>query len=170
MRSSWSGSECTQAEVGRGTLAHLRLPSAPVPMAPAHESPRDEPEPVGHLAGRDVLVVDDDPLTREALRALLARWGCRVRTAASAASALDQAAGTEIVLCDLDLRDGVDGVELVQRLRTRYGSEMRCAFVSGAAAPEVLARARATGLLLATKPVAPARMRALLEHLACGRR
>ena len=122
----------------------------------------------GNLAGREVLIVDDDALTRDALRDLMARWGCLVRTAGNASSALEQAAGAEIVLCDLDLRDGVDGVELVQRLRSRYGPELRCAFVSGTASPEILARARATGLLLATKPVAPARMRALLEHLACA--
>ena len=154
------------SEPGRGTLAHLLLPRVLPQQGPADHAPHGDPFAGSSLAGREVLVVDDDALTREALGDLMARWGCRVRTAATAASAIEQAAGVQIVLCDLDLRDVVDGVDLVQQLRAAHGPMLRCAFVSGAASPELLARARATGLLLATKPVAPARMRSLLEHLA----
>jgi signal transduction histidine kinase len=148
---------------GRGTVARLRLARA----EPQAETAA-EPAAPDSLRARRVLVIDDEAAAREALQGLLARWGCEVRTASGLHSALAQAPGSELVLCDLELEPGPDGVEVVQALRQACGPALRCAFVSGSSSAALVDKARRTGLPIAFKPTPPARLRALLEHLAQG--
>ena len=68
----------------------------------------------------DVLVVDDDPSTREAIAALLTAWGASVRTAASAHEAREAFAHVrpDVLISDLGM-PGEDGCALVSDLRRR---------------------------------------------------
>ena len=67
-----------------------------------------------------VLVVDDDPQIRRAVREALTREGAEVETAADGAEALRLAGGTEFSLVVTDLSmPNVDGLELVRSLRAR---------------------------------------------------
>lgn len=74
-----------------------------------------------------ILVVDDDPISREVLALLLGSEGHRVTTAASgeeALSALANAAPLEVptaILVDLKM-PGLSGDELAHRLRSQVGS------------------------------------------------
>ena len=70
------------------------------------------------------------------------------------------------MLCDLDLAHGESGVEVVEAIRRLHPEDIRCAFVTGESSPELIARARATGLPILFKPTTPGKLRALLEHLA----
>jgi signal transduction histidine kinase len=150
--------------LGRGSAFVLTLPRAApaalelVPLAAA--------EP---LAGRRVLVVDDDAAVREATRGQLAQWGCEVTVAADGAQALArQAAGApEIVLTDLRLADGEDGLAVAQRLRER--AAVPVVVITGDTVPARLRAARETGCTVLTKPLQPARLRAVLEALLPAR-
>jgi CheY-like chemotaxis protein len=71
----------------------------------------------------------------------------------------------DLVLCDLNLADGDNGVAVVDRLRREHGAGLACAFITGESAPEHLAEARAVGHPIALKPTKPAKLRALIEHL-----
>jgi len=71
------------------------------------------------LAGRTVLIVEDDAAISSQLARGLARAGCRPATAGSAAAALD-APDADFVLVDLGLPD-MDGVELCRLLHRRSG-------------------------------------------------
>lgn len=42
---------------------------------------------------------------------------------------------------------------------------LACAFVTGESSPDRITEARATGHAIAFKPIAPAKLRAILEHL-----
>src|SRR5690606_7908962 len=68
--------------------------------------------------GPRILVVDDEPLIIRALRASLTAAGYEVRTATTAAEALEGAAvwSPDAVVLDLRLPDG-DGVSVCRRLR-----------------------------------------------------
>jgi CheY-like chemotaxis protein len=67
----------------------------------------------------DVLIVEDDPTARRALRALVASCGYRTDAVASAEDALSNIATGKVpmvALIDLDL-PGMNGMELIRRLQ-----------------------------------------------------
>ncbi|HVQ14434.1 MAG TPA: response regulator, partial [Vicinamibacterales bacterium] len=65
-----------------------------------------------------LLVVDDEPLNRDALQRRLARVGYRVLTADSGAAALEIASAQRVDLVLLDvMMPGIDGIETLRRLR-----------------------------------------------------
>jgi CheY-like chemotaxis protein len=92
-------------------------------------------------------------------------------TAANGDAAVAQvcARPPDVILCDLRLRDGELGVDVVDRLKRECDVAVPCAFVTAEASPEHLAKARATGHPIAFKPTTPGKLRALLEHLASHR-
>lgn len=103
-----------------------------------------------------VLVVDDHPVVREGLRALLARGGFSVVGMASEAlSALEMAgkAGAEMAVVDVAL-PGISGLELCRRLRRRFPG-MKVVLISMFDEPEwkaEAARAGASAYLLKDLP------------------
>ena len=149
--------------LSQGSNFSLALPAAaPVRTAPP---PSDAGAPTS-LAGLRCLVVDDDPVVLEGTRALLTQWGCvadAVSTGAEAIARLRQADDPfDAVLCDLQLAGEDDGVAVIDAARSLQ-PEALAVLVSGATGPEVLQRLRQLGVLLLTKPVAPAKLRALLS-------
>jgi two-component system nitrate/nitrite response regulator NarL len=103
-----------------------------------------------------VLVVDDHPVVREGLRALLARGGFSVVGMASEAlSALELAGktGAEMAVVDVAL-PGISGLELCRRLRRRFPG-MKVVLISMFDEPEwkaEAARAGASAYLLKDLP------------------
>jgi two-component system sensor histidine kinase/response regulator len=88
---------------------------------------RAAPRPVESLRGRRVLVVDDDPLARDALAAMLRAWALDVQEARSGTSAMAAfreatAAGVpfDVVLMDWKM-PGQNGVEVAQAIRAETG-------------------------------------------------
>lgn len=73
---------------------------------------------VGDIQGARVLVVEDDPATREALTEMLALSGAEVTAAESAAQAFElfQSFRPEVLVCDIGMPDE-DGYGLLGRLR-----------------------------------------------------
>jgi signal transduction histidine kinase/ActR/RegA family two-component response regulator len=160
-----------QSTPGRGSVFAVEVPKA----AELNNDLPASPSPALHEPLRDalVLVVDDDTLAREALAGLMEQWGCRAVTAASGEQALSTLAGTgqvpDAVLCDYRLPAGEVGSAVIRQLRERYGSELPAALITGDTAPERLRDAKESGVPLLHKPVQPARLRALLEHLLLTR-
>jgi len=132
------------------------------------------PEPVASspLAGLRCLVVDDDPAILDATSALLMQWDCEVECVATGSEAMrrlaDPDARFDVLLCDLQLADAEDGMEVIEAAR-RLQPEALAVLVSGATGPEALQRLRQEGVMLLTKPVAPAKLRALLSTRRAGR-
>ena len=155
-----------ESEPGKGTVVRILVPRAQ-PQEHAIAPPaliRDR------LRGVRVLVVDDEEPARDAMQGLLARWGCEVTTAENGDEAVERARDRrpDVILCDLRLTEGENGVEVVDRLRRECGAGVACAFVTGESAPERIAEARAAGHPIAFKPTTPSKLRAILEHLVQG--
>ena len=154
-----------ESEPGCGSVFTLSLAAAQqVEAAPLLASrPRQH-----RLTGLRVLVLDDEESVREAMQTLLSAHGCEVRVAATTRSAvLDSlAAPPDLVLVDLRLRSGDDGIAAVQSLRSAL-PDLPALLVSGDTAPERLREAQAAGLQLLHKPVqAEALLDAMEQQLA----
>ncbi|VTU39027.1 hybrid sensor histidine kinase/response regulator [Variovorax sp. PBL-E5] len=147
--------------------------SLELPRADPREVPPPAPEAVAPapLAGLRCLVVDDDPAILDGSRALLQQWGCLVECVASGAEALarmgEAGARFDVVLCDLQLAGDEDGMGVIDATR-QLQPDALAVLVSGATGPEVLQRLRQRGVMLLTKPVAPAKLRALLSTRRAG--
>ncbi|HET9024063.1 MAG TPA: hybrid sensor histidine kinase/response regulator, partial [Burkholderiaceae bacterium] len=152
-----------QSVPGKGTrfrLVLLRAPAADA-VAPLEHDPGVEP-----FAGRLVLLVEDDPDIRRATITLLEQWGmtvagCKSRDEVEAL--LDGGLEPDIALVDLRLESADDGIDVIELVRRRLGPGLPALLLSGDTGAAELARARASGLPLLTKPVSPARLKSALH-------
>ena len=105
---------------GQGSCFTVWLPRAPHRVITQAQPPRVSAPPLAAAEGKTVLVVEDEPLARQALAESLRSVGYRVVEAACAAEALElaPAEGFELLLTDLSLPDG-SGLELAARLHAR---------------------------------------------------
>lgn len=150
---------------GRGSCFWIELPR----VAAEFGAPREaEPAPTlpPRLAGRRVLLIDDEDTVRDAIRDRLQAWGAQVQAFADIESlqrwlAGGHGAAPELVLSDYRLRQG-DGLLAIEMVRQRFGT-VPSVLVTGDSAPRDLARLQAAGVRVLHKPF---RTEALLDVLA----
>lgn len=155
-----------RSAVGRGSCFAVMLPAADAPVDVARVE--EDAPPVSPFTFARALVIDDDPDICEATRRLLAGWGVEVRTAHGPADALEQIGRgftPDVLLADLRLGQAIDGIGLVEELRGNLGADVPALLISGDTGAREFARVKESGLLLLTKPVAPARLRSALHAL-----
>jgi two-component system, sensor histidine kinase len=145
---------------GRGSCFELRLPAATPP--PASTAPAALPAAPLPL---QVLVVDDDPLVRDALATLLHQWGAQVTPLAAAAELPPNTARPDLLLCDRMLA-GDDGFVQAAALGQRWQPPPRTVLMSGHRDPAARQAASARGWTWLDKPVRPLALRACLEAAA----
>jgi CheY-like chemotaxis protein len=161
------GSELTLAShPGRGSCFSITLPRAsarPAPPAPAGGAAE------AVLRGRLIAVIDDESAIREAMSALLTGWDHEVVTAGSGEEMAHRLAARvrrpDLIVCDYRLRGGETGVNVIATLRARFGADIPALLITGDTAPDRLAEAQASGLLLLHKPVPNGRLRAAISNL-----
>ena len=152
-----------QSAPGKGTrfrLALLRAPTAD-PLARPEQNVDLEP-----FADRHALLVEDDPDIRVATVNLLEQWGIVVMECKSrdeVVKLLDDGFRPDIALVDLRLDTVDDGVDVIELVRKRLGPEWPALLLSGDTGAAELARVRASGVPLLTKPVSPARLKSALH-------
>jgi signal transduction histidine kinase len=151
---------------GRGTCFNLVLPFATGPI----EEPSAEEigERLELFAGRRALIVDDDADICDATVQLMTRWGldaCAAPRYAAARELLQGGFVPDVILADLRLGEVIDGIGVVERLRVQLNHPVPALLISGDTGARELARVKESGLLLLTKPVAPARLRSALHAL-----
>lgn len=105
------------SRVGHGTHVRVRLPLAPATPSAAVAMPPAEAAPPA-VAGRRVLLVEDDPDNREAMATLLSLHGFEVTMADCAAAGIEAFAPGrfDLVLTDLGLPD-LDGWEVAGAIK-----------------------------------------------------
>ena len=117
--------------------------------------------------GTRVLLIDGDAAARRVTSALLSSWGCDVVTVGSAEAALRHAETDEApaILLQEDPLDGASGDELREALIARWGRSPPTVLLSVAPSAAAIEHARALGLRYLVKPLAPARLRAVMSRL-----
>ncbi len=160
-----------QSRYGEGTVftVHISLPVASADLQQAESAQQQDQEPPMR-----VLVVDDFPINRAVLRALLEKRGHHVTEAADGIQALE-ALGCQdfdLVLMDLDMPN-MDGLEATRRIRALPAPRGKVAVhaLTGKAFSEDIARTLEAGMdgHLA-KPVQMADLQAALLSASSTRR
>jgi PAS domain S-box-containing protein len=172
------GSVAAQSEgEGRGATFSVRLPVA-ASRTPAERAPAavTTDGAVGWgLSGLRLLVVDDEADAREVMRFMLERGGAQVRTAESAAQALDaiREERPDLLISDIGMPIE-DGYVLVRRLRAMeegLGRRLPAIALTAYASEEDTRRARTAGFdAHLSKPVDPARLIEIAAGLVASRR
>jgi two-component system OmpR family response regulator len=107
---------------------------------------------------KHIMLVDDDPASREIAKLFLERGGYKVTTCSSGAEALDKVEelAPQLVLLDVVMPD-IDGIMLLNRLRRlNHGAPFPAAFITGRTQPEQINVYRNSGALgVITKPIDP---------------
>jgi signal transduction histidine kinase/CheY-like chemotaxis protein len=142
----------------RGSTFVVTLPLHQEEVAVQDRLPRDAGQPDGQerLASIRVLVVDDDPGSREAVRVLLEQVGAQVETVASAAEARRhlRSATTDVLISDIAMAQE-SGYTLMETLRAE-GLTLPGIALTGYARREDADRAYAAGFdVHLPKPVDP---------------
>jgi hypothetical protein len=166
--------------VGRGTTFTVKL--ARLVTVERRESERRErvhPTAGGRipfncapsLEGLKVLVVDDEPDTREMIRAVLERCSSVVTTAGSAAEAREAFARTrpDVLVCDIGMpgEDGYAVIGSVRALPAEEGGRTPAIALTAYARVEDRVRALMAGFQVhVPKPVEPMELAALVASLA----
>lgn len=136
---------------GRGTSYYLIFPAYHGGAAAGAPAPAPA---VNALAGRRVLVVDDEHAIRLGMRALLQGLGAAVILADGLAQAMTAVRGhpPDLMLVDFRLRAGEDGIALVRAVRAACPG-LPAILISGDTSPARLREARQAGIPLLHKPV-----------------
>jgi CheY-like chemotaxis protein len=113
-----------------------------------------------------VLIVEDDPISCQAMRALLVRWGHDVESCFTAADALEvvNQRMPQCIILDLMLPE-TNGIEVLRAIRSRK-LPIRVAVVTGAFDPQLLREVRALNPdIILKKPVNLTQLKHWLEDL-----
>ena len=140
-----------QSRPGEGSTFSLTLEAAEPAQTPHASVPDGQARLPAML---HVLVLDDEESVRQAMLALLSAHGCEVTLAGSTREAMVKSLmrRPDLLLCDLRLRGGDDGIAAVRSLRGALPG-LPAVLISGDTAPERLREAHTAGLLLLHKPV-----------------
>lgn len=153
---------------GRGSRFSLYLPMVRNARPAAGDARPVAESPVGTL-NLKVLCVDNEKAILEAMQGLLEHWGCDVRVALSLKQIdrerLLEGWYPDLVLMDYHL-DQTSGLDAIEWLRHNLGGHLPAALVTADRSPAVRALAEDRGILVVTKPVKPAALRATISGLA----
>lgn len=88
--------------------------------------------------GPAILVLEDDDQVRDTITTVLTEAGFEVTTAATGweAVALIEEKHFDLVVADIRLPGGLDGLDMARHVRTRYPA-LKCLFISGTSEPVV---------------------------------
>ncbi|MFT3666503.1 ATP-binding protein [Piscinibacter sp.] len=153
---------------GHGTVFTLELPVGErAPPQPAPASARGVPGLT--LAGRLIVVVEDEPAVRSGLEVLLQGWGAQLASfdgvaecEAWAAAADPAGARPDLCIVDYRLESGRNGVEAITALRRRFGAALPAIVVTGSTMSTLDKEAQEKDFHLLLKPVVPNKLRAMI--------
>lgn len=124
----------------------------------------------GDLEGLDIMYVDDGEENLKATEKLLKRWDCRMTgfNSPDEAIAFSQTnPAPDVLLMDYQLNnEAYNGLKLAQALNTHWENDVPVCIISAAAEPELKSMANSLGFEFLSKPVKPAKLRAVLNHFS----
>jgi two-component system CheB/CheR fusion protein len=158
--------------LGKGSVFSIIVRSLAAPSARVtHRVASNGPDPTGKVQHHrcKIVVVDDDPDVLDLLEQLLKAEGHIVRTAVDAAAALALvAAGAirpEILLTDYNLPNGMDGLELLSKLRDTLQIRVPAIILTGDISRNALTNITESDCVQLSKPVKRHELTGAIERL-----
>jgi CheY-like chemotaxis protein len=158
------GGVMIESTVGKGTRVSILLPLADADVEAFAAKP---PPPSQPGVARTVLLVEDETEVRNIVRRQLESLGHRVFVAEAATEALllVKAGDPDVLLTDVVLATGVNGIDLADAA-VAAKPNLAVMFISGyTAAPEAQDRIRASGAPLLSKPFTTPQLERVLNTL-----
>jgi two-component system CheB/CheR fusion protein len=155
---------------GQGSVFAFELPAVDAPEvrpAPAHDSAARETEP--HPAHR-ILLVEDEPGVRNAMRMLLKIEGYDVVPVAGADEAIAQMSDGpfDLLITDYHLEGGRTGTQVIEAARSRLGADFNAVLVTGDTSPAIREMQDDPHLRITSKPINSDELMSLVRHLLAG--
>lgn len=121
------------------------------------------------LQGLSVLLIDNEPAILAGMSTLLSGWGCLPLAASGGEQALALLAQLsrppDVILADYHLDHDERGPQVIRALYQQLQQRIPAAIITADRTPEVAAEIAAGDWAMLTKPVRPAKLRALIGHL-----
>ena len=153
---------------GRGSAFSLEQPVGKGALT-GTASPADKIVQAMGFNGCVVAVVDDNIQVLRSMVRLLQSWDCRVVAASALDEVLtqiiDQDVTPALILADYHLADGVNGLVAINAINAELARAAPAIMISSDNSPKLVETLDQLGIQLLTKPVDPARLRAMMHHL-----
>ncbi|PRO74485.1 hybrid sensor histidine kinase/response regulator [Alteromonas alba] len=152
-----------ESEVGRGSCFSLSFPITQ-PLISKHTSLAN---PTASFRGLRVLCVDDQQENLDALQTLLEKWGVSTVLADNWDDAITQADifSPQILLMDYQLGNDQNGLDLIDAIRQHLDIVLPASLVTATHDEDVVTRCKEQGVNYLSKPIKPAKLRALLKSM-----
>ena len=149
-----------RSQPGKGSVFAIEVLIPPHPVEPprVHQPPSADTKPASgsHRAGR-ILVVEDDPELRDVLDIFLREEGHQSATAPDGTAALAMVAdGTvrpDIILADYNLPNGMNGLQVTEKLQARLGRKVPGIILTGDTSTGTLRHIALADSVRLSKPV-----------------
>ena len=157
-----------QSEPGRGSIFTLDISRGDAKQQTEVVHTDHAPAGVG-FDGCLVVLVDDNTQVLRSMVRLLEDWDCQVVAASGVEEVLtriiDQDLEPQLLLADYHLADGANGIDAINSINAELTKAAPAIMVSSDNSEPLRAQLRRLEIPLLTKPVDPARLRALMKHM-----
>ena len=158
---------------GRGSMFSIEVPIAAVADRPAESQFPDKAKVVANfVAGNTIMIVEDDPATREVLHLLMDGEGYRTLTFADGGKVLEATARgnmrPDLIVADYNLPGPLSGVQVVERLRQTAGRTIPAIVLTGDISVETQQEISRQGCRRLSKPIPAAILIRLIRDLLTG--
>ncbi len=153
---------------GKGTLFRIGIALSDLPEIQDATAAADT-LPMPLALSRTILIIDDGEAIREGLRLLLEEWGYEAIAAGTIAEAERAVFALEVppdlILSDLHLGDGPDGLAAIEVIRRQCGHDVPAIVITGDTSHSEMRRVSESGHPVLFKPVQPRKLYNVLRGL-----
>ena len=157
-----------QSRVGQGSLFRIWIKGSDLEQMEEFTVGSDTvPTRIDDI--RTILFIDDEEAIRTSVSDLLRQWGYTVLATATVdearRAALNHDTVIDVVISDLRLRGGEDGILAIEQIRQVCGYTVPAVLVTGDTAPDQVQRIHESGHIVLFKPVRPKDLYDVLKRI-----
>jgi two-component system, chemotaxis family, CheB/CheR fusion protein len=153
---------------GRGSVFVIEVPLAPAAAGALCPEAAPAAEEAAARSG-SILIVEDDPGLRESLALLLREEGHRLVSVGDGPAAIElvarQGVRPDLVIVDHNLPNGMNGLQVLRRLRETLGPDLPGLVLTGDISTETITTIARQGCVSRSKPVGAKELTRLVQSM-----